>query len=181
MGAAFIQEFRFSKVCERYQKQIVKPLDREFKLYLKHCGVTLDNSLFELKLTTPQSFSEYRQMELDAAHINTFGALADVPYISKRFALKRYLGWTEEEIHENEALWKEEKLKNKASNKSSGASDAKLSDIGITSSGIDSMAPEGGFEEQGELDLDGAEDSTSGTDEFSDSDIDSFGEDDEVK
>jgi hypothetical protein len=32
----------------------------------------------------------------------------EVPYMSKRFALKRFLGLTQEEITENENLWKEE-------------------------------------------------------------------------
>jgi len=30
------------------------------------------------------------------------------PYVSKRFALERFLGLTEEEINENEKLWAEE-------------------------------------------------------------------------
>jgi hypothetical protein len=33
------------------------------------------------------------------------------PYISKRFALERFLGLTEEEITKNESLWREENNK----------------------------------------------------------------------
>jgi len=36
VGTAFIQEFRFAKVIKRYQQQLIKPLDQEFKLFLKH-------------------------------------------------------------------------------------------------------------------------------------------------
>jgi hypothetical protein len=32
-----------------------------------------------------------------------------LPYLSKRFLLKRYLGLTEEEIVENEKMWREER------------------------------------------------------------------------
>jgi hypothetical protein len=32
-----------------------------------------------------------------------------VPYLSKRFMLKRYLGLSEEEIVENEKMWREER------------------------------------------------------------------------
>jgi hypothetical protein len=147
VGSAFIQEFRFSKIVKRYQQQIVKTFDTEFKLFLKRRGVTIDSSLFQIEFTEPQSFSEYRRLELDAAKINTFTALTEIPYVSKRFILKRYLGWTEEELAENERMWREERsrLTRKFENESAmGASaPAQLSDVGITSSGIDTMSPEG--------------------------------------
>jgi hypothetical protein len=147
VGTAFIQEFRFSKVVARYQQQVIEPIDLEFKLYLKFRGVTIDNSLFELEFTPPQSFSEYRQLELDSARINTFQALTDISFISKRFVLKTYLGWTEEQMAENERMWKEERsrlTKTFAPEQGAGGSaPTGLSDVGITSSGIDDMAPEG--------------------------------------
>ena len=170
VGTAFIQEFRFSKVCERYQKQIIKPLDEEFKLFLKHRGITIDSALFEIQLTPPQSFSEYRQLELDAAQINTFSSMADVPYISKRFALKRYLGLTEEEIAENERLWKEEKGMSSNNNESQ----ATVGDAGITTSGIESMAPEGGFEDMEDDEL-GAGDELEGEFDNDSEEVEGFG------
>lgn len=150
VGTAFIQEFRFSKVVKRYQQQVEKTFDTEFKLFLKHRGVTIDNSLFNITLTEPQSFSEYRRLELDAAKINTFTALTDIPFVSKRFILKRYLGWTEEELAENERMWKEERSRLSKKYGSDGSlpsgngtsAPAQLSDVGITSSGIDGMSPE---------------------------------------
>jgi hypothetical protein len=152
VGTAFIQEFRFSKVVTRYQQQIIEPIDDEFKLFIKHRGITIDNSLFNLQFTPAQSFSEYRQLELDSARINTFTALMDVPYISKRFVLKTYLAWTEEQMAENERMWKEERsrlTKTFAPEAGAGAGagglgspTSGLSDVGITSSGIDNMAPE---------------------------------------
>ena len=147
VGTAFIQEFRFSKVVARYQKQIIEPIDMEFKIFLKFRGVTIDNSLFAIEFTPPQSFSEYRQLELDSARINTFTALMDVPFVSKRYILKTYLHWSEEQIAENERMWKEERsrlTKTFAPEQQGGMSaPSGLSDVGITSSGIDDMAPEG--------------------------------------
>ena len=146
VGTAFIQEFRFSKVVARYQQQIIEPIDMEFKLFLKFRGVTIDNSLFELEFTPPQSFSEYRQLELDSARINTFTALTDISFVSKRFILKTYLGWSEEQLAENERMWKEERsrlTKTFAPEPAAGSAPSGLSDVGITSSGIDDMAPEG--------------------------------------
>jgi hypothetical protein len=146
VGTAFIQEFRFAKVVARYQQQIIEPIDMEFKLFLKFRGVTIDNSLFELAFTPPQSFSEYRKLELDSARINTFTALMDVPFVSKRFILTEYLGWTEEQLAKNERMWKEERsrlTRTFAPEQPAGSAPSGLSDIGITSSGIDNMAPEG--------------------------------------
>lgn len=108
VGTAFIQEFRFSKVCQRHQRQIMPTLDKEFKLFLKHRGFTIDSSIFELELCEPQNFSEYRQIEIDAAYANLFSSMEGIEYLSKRFKLKRYLGLNETEIAENEKLWREE-------------------------------------------------------------------------
>lgn len=108
VGTAFIQEFRFAKTCKRFQAQIVEQFDTEFKLFLKHRGITIDNSVFEIMLTEPQNFSAYRQMELDSAQASVYNSLVDVKELSKRFKFKRYLGLTEDEIIENEELWKEE-------------------------------------------------------------------------
>ena len=41
--------------------------------------------------------------------MNTFTSLEPLPYLSKRFLLKRYLGLSEEEIVENEKMWREER------------------------------------------------------------------------
>ena len=172
VGTAFIQEFRFAKVVSRYQQQIIEPIDLEFKLFLKFRGVTIDNSLFELEFTPAQSFSEYRQLELDAARINTFTALTDISFVSKRFILKTYLGWTEEQLAENERMWKEERsrlTKTIAPEAGAGGSaSAGLSDVGITSSGIDDMSPD---DETGD-DAEGMAGDDAGV---SDAEVDSFG------
>jgi hypothetical protein len=171
VGTAFIQEFRFAKVVTRYQQQIIEPIDMEFKLFLKRRGVTIDNSLFELEFTPAQSFSEYRQLELDSAKINTFTALTDISFVSKRFILKRYLGWTEAELAENERMWKEERSRLTKTfapeQQGGGSAPSGLSDVGITSSGIDDMAPD--------EELPGAADTGADAD-VSDNEVDSFGQ-----
>jgi hypothetical protein len=45
---------------------------------------------------------------LDNTRINAFQSLEPLPYMSKRFLLERFLGLTEEEIQENEEMWREE-------------------------------------------------------------------------
>lgn len=54
-------------------------------------------------------------------------------YISKRFALEKYLGWTKDEIAENERMWREEnaeKVKSKTGSMT-GPDSPGLSSLGI--------------------------------------------------
>jgi len=133
VGTALIQEFRFNKYCERLQKLIMQKLDDEFKMFLSWRGFNIDSSIFTLRLTQPQNFASYRQSELDTARVSTFTAIEPLPYLSKRFLLKRYLGLTEEEILENEKLWKEERDLSEVLN----VSGQDLRSVGVTPAGMD--------------------------------------------
>jgi hypothetical protein len=108
VGTAMIQEKRFNEYCMRLQRLVCQTFDREFKMFLKWRGVEIDNSTFSLRFNEPQNFASYRETEMDAARINTFQALEGYPYMSKRFLMQRYLGMTEEEMSENNKLWREE-------------------------------------------------------------------------
>jgi hypothetical protein len=110
VGTAFIQELRFNKYCERLQSLITGPFDDEFKLYLHNKGINVDYNLFDLAFNPPQNFAAYRQAEMDTARVNTFQTMVSVPFMSKRFAMKRFLGMTAEEIAENEFMWREENV-----------------------------------------------------------------------
>jgi hypothetical protein len=112
VGTAYIQELRFNKYCERLQGMLEEVFNLEFKLYLKNKGVNVDYSMFDLDLTPPQNFAAYRQAELDNNRISTFSTIQSVPFMSNRFALKRFLGMSDEEIAENERLWQEENQDN---------------------------------------------------------------------
>jgi len=108
VGTAYIQELRFNNYCERLQKLLTDKFNQEFKLYLNRKGVNIDVSMFDLVLQPPQNFASYRQAELDNNRISTFAQMQQIPFISNRFALKRFLGLSEEEVKENERLWMEE-------------------------------------------------------------------------
>jgi hypothetical protein len=108
VGTAYIQELRFNKYCERLQSLVTSVFDEEFKLYMYHSGVNIDAGLFELKFNPPLNFASSRQAALDTERINTYNTIQAVPYMSKRFAMKRFLGLNDEEIAENERMWAEE-------------------------------------------------------------------------
>lgn len=108
VGTALIQEYRFNQYCERLQNYMSITLDEEFKLFLRWRGFNIDSGLFQLEFNPPQNFAAYRQSELDTARVNTFSTIEQLPYVSKRFAMERFLGLTEDEINKNERLWREE-------------------------------------------------------------------------
>ena len=128
VGTAMIQEFRFNQYCERLQNYMALKFDEEFKLFLRWRGFNIDTSLFQLVFNPPQNFAAYRQSELDNARVGTFTSMEGLPYISKRFALERFLGLTEEEIKRNEKLWEEEN-KEEVPNEPSGSD---LRNIGVS-------------------------------------------------
>lgn len=144
VGTAYIQELRFNKYCERLQSLITNVFSLEFKLFLEKKGVNLDFSMFDLIMSPPQNFASYRQAELDNNRIGTFGQMSAIPYISNRFALKRFLGLSEEEMAENERLWQEEN--SDMSNSAVGDSGAGMRDAGI--SGSDLSGDLGGIEDE---------------------------------
>jgi len=110
VGTAYIQELRFNKYCERLQSLMNDVFDTEFKLYLHNKGINIDSNIFDVKFSPPQNFASYRQTEMDTARVSTYTSLAEVPYLSKRFSLKRFLGLSQEEITENEKMWQEENV-----------------------------------------------------------------------
>jgi hypothetical protein len=133
VGTAYIQELRFNEYCKRLQSMVVETFDLEFKLWLSSQGINIDNSLFELKFNSPQNFAAYRQSELDTARAATFSQIVQIPHLSKRFAMKRFLGMTEEEIKENEKLWREE---NGSNLKTEQDSAGQMRSAGITPGGL---------------------------------------------
>jgi len=133
VGTAMIQEFRFNEYCKRLQKYISKKLDEEFKLFLRWRGFNIESSLFDISFNEPQNFASYRQSELDKDRVATFQAMEAFPYISKRFALQRFLGLSEEEIKENEKMWEEEREEPEQTE----VKGSDLRSIGISASDLD--------------------------------------------
>lgn len=108
MGTALIQEFRFNRYCRRLQGLIAPMIDREFKVFMKQRGINIDSSEFDIDFLEPQNFSDYREIEVNNARSAVFTQLSEIPYLSHRFKLQKFLGLTADEILENERMWKEE-------------------------------------------------------------------------
>ena len=134
VGTALIQEYRFNQYCQRLQSTLVATLDDEFKMFLRWRGFNIDSGLFDLKFNSPQNFATFRQAEMDSARVGTFQGLEQLPYMSKRFLLERFLGLSEEEIVRNEELWNEEQ----GSQEDMSPAGSDLRSVGIMPGGFDS-------------------------------------------
>jgi len=135
VGTAYIQEFRFAEYCKRLQNLICNVFDDEFKLFVRRRGYNIDSSLFELSFNEPENFGVYAKMERDSAAINIYTPLAEMKHFSKRYLMINYLGMSEEEINENERMWREENrdlTKNtKADDGFAGGAPAGLDAVGV--------------------------------------------------
>jgi len=134
VGTAYIQELRFNKYCERLQSLLTAVFDEEFKMFMHARGMNIDPNLFELNFNPPMNFASSRQASIDAERINTFNTIQAVPFMSKRFALKRFLGLTDEEVAENERYWAEENGKGQPTDTDAAG---ELRSAGLSASGIE--------------------------------------------
>jgi Bacteriophage T4-like portal protein (Gp20) len=134
VGTAMIQEFRFNQYCERLQKYMSRKLNEEFKLFMRWRGFNIDSGLFDIQFNPPQNFASYRQAEIDTARVTTFSTMVALPFMSIRFAMERFLGLSQEEIKENQKLWREEKMEPEDTE----AKGTDLRSVGISVGDIDS-------------------------------------------
>jgi hypothetical protein len=141
VGTAYIQELRFNKYCERLQSLITTVFDEEFKRFMYAKGLNLDPNIFELQFNPPMNFASSRQAAIDAERINTFNTIQAVPFMSKRFALKRFLGLTDEEVAENERYWAEENGKGQPTSTDAAG---ELRSAGLSAAGMEGDADAAG-------------------------------------
>ena len=104
----------------------------------------------------PQNFASYRQAELDNQRIGSFAQVQAIPFISNRFALKRFLGLSEEDLAENERLWREEN--DETLQPPTGDAAGEMRSVGISGAGI--SADISGAEDQ--VSIEGGEDGGEG-------------------
>tara|TARA_B100001057_G_scaffold38839_1_gene34991 strand:+ start:5321 stop:7033 length:1713 start_codon:yes stop_codon:yes gene_type:complete len=151
VGTAYIQELRFNKYCERLQNMVSNEFNQEFKQYLIEKGVNIDIAMFDIKFNPPMNFASYRQAEVDNNRISTYTQIAQVPFVSKRYALSRFLGLTPEEMAENERLWREENDSTTQAKPTTSATE--LRSAGVSTAGIqadlDAAEPEAPATEPG--------------------------------
>ncbi|MEO7904387.1 MAG: portal protein [Candidatus Saccharimonadales bacterium] len=108
VGIALMHEIKFILYVERLQKQIETTLDTEFKRFLHDQNIKVDGTIFKVILPPPSNFAKSKQQAMDAELLNNYNSVIEDPSISRRYAQKRYLGWSEEEIVMNARMKLEE-------------------------------------------------------------------------
>jgi hypothetical protein len=134
VGVAYQEEIEFSRYCERIQRNIDDPFDFEFKVYLKIRDINVSPGDFDMAFNPPTNFEEFKQNARDQDSISVWSTVKDEPHISRRFALKKYMNWTDGEIAENERMVLEERY-----------SEADTADMGLGLGGMPGgLPPPGG-------------------------------------
>lgn len=108
VGIAYMQEIKFALYIERLQKALESTLDAEFKQFLHDSKINVDTSVFRIVLPAPSNYAKSREQSIDGDLLANFSQADGFDSLSKRFALKKYLQLTEEEIKINERMKREE-------------------------------------------------------------------------
>lgn len=109
VGIAYLQEIKFTLYIERLQAHLEATFDAEFKRFLRDSNIMVDESIFRVVLPTPSNYDVSRKQQIDAELLATYSAADGIQTLSKRFAMKKYLQLTDEELIMNERMLREEK------------------------------------------------------------------------
>ena len=109
VGIAYLQEIKFALYIERLQGHLERTFDKEFKRFLRDSNIIVDESLFRIVLPSPSNFDVSRKQQMDAELLTSYSSAKGIETLSQRFAMKKYLQLTEEEMIMNERLLREEK------------------------------------------------------------------------
>ena len=99
------EELKFAKMIIRLQRQFAAAIKETFITHLKLKGLWEQYKLKEtdlyVGLNPPSYFHVARETQIQELKFKTFSDLVGTDAVSKSYALKRYMGWTDEEIKAN--------------------------------------------------------------------------------
>ena len=109
VGIAYMQEIKFSLYIERLQAHLEYTFDKEFKRFLRDSNILVDESMFKVILPSPSNYDVSRKQMMDNDLLSTYTQADGIQTLAKRFAMKKYLQLTDEEIIINERMLREER------------------------------------------------------------------------
>ncbi len=116
VGVAYQEEIEFSKHCSRIQRNMDDDFDFEFKLYCRMRDVNILGSDFDMCFNDPTNYKDFQDNARDQDQISVWSSVKDEPFISRRFALEKYMNWTADEVARNERMVLEERFDPKDAN-----------------------------------------------------------------
>lgn len=107
-GVAYQEEIEFSRVCKRIQNMLHRSFDREFKMYCEWRDVDFNPADFKLKFNPPDNYEDSKRLARMSEAIGVWSQIKGEPYLSKRWTMQNIMGMTDDQVLENERLWREE-------------------------------------------------------------------------
>lgn len=102
------EELKFANFVVRLQQQVARGFKETFIAHLKLRGMwrpfKLRENSFDIVFTEPRNYSELRKQQILDLKLNNFNAITSNESISKGYAQKHYLGWSDEQIKANRAF-----------------------------------------------------------------------------
>ncbi len=110
-GVAYQEEIEFSRFCSRVQTLLVDTFDLEFKTYCEWRDLNVNFADFDVRFNEPTDYEDSKRRARQSEAVGVWTAVSGSPYISKRKALRDFMGWNEDEMAENERMVMEERAK----------------------------------------------------------------------
>lgn len=101
------EEYSFSRMIMRFQRRFAEGFKRGFITHLRLRGLwdkkdyALRESDIRLDFVNPVLYDLYEKQKLTEAKMAIYKAFTDNDEMSKSLCMKKYLGWTDEEIKQN--------------------------------------------------------------------------------
>ena len=101
------EEYAFSRMILRFQRRFASGFKKSFVTHLKLRGIwdkqgyELTESDINVQFTKPVLYDIYEQQKLVDAKMTIYNAFADKDEISKISVMKKYLGWTDQDVADN--------------------------------------------------------------------------------
>ena len=103
VGQVYQVEIRYMGHVKRIARYFQAVMDKHFKDFCLDREVSVPDEI-EVWITPPSSFAEYRDIEVNQAQLNVYNSTTMIDQMSKKFAMMKYLGLSQEEIKQNESL-----------------------------------------------------------------------------
>jgi hypothetical protein len=99
------EELKFAKMIIRQQQRFAQGIKRAFVTHLKFKEMFEEYDLFEdniqVEFNVPTNFYDMRESQKLELKINTFTSITNSEFVSKTFAMKKYLDWKDSDILAN--------------------------------------------------------------------------------
>lgn len=106
------EELKFARLIMRFQRQFASSLKETFITHLKLRGLWKEYKLKEsdisIAFNPPTYFHAAREAQIHELKVKAFSDLIQTDAVSKSYALKKYMGWTDEEIKINREWMKKD-------------------------------------------------------------------------